>query len=190
LLSYWLPSLLKRNYPIYNNLSYYTHNNFILAILEDLGNTGSVTKNYMLSREQFCLDILFSKYSLLNLNSSPTAGYTLGFIHKPVFSLNRLGNLNPMYGKMYSPEFIYMQNRDKTGINNPQFGVKKNLETIAKFTKLVYVYEFKDMSFIGSYTIVQCSKEFKLGKDTLSKYIKMGQPFKGKLFSSIKLHNF
>jgi hypothetical protein len=79
LLSYWLPSLLKRNEPIYNSLSYYTHNNFILAILEDLGNTGSVTKNYMLSREQFYLEIIFSKYKLLALNSSPTAGSTLGF---------------------------------------------------------------------------------------------------------------
>jgi len=63
LLSYWAPSNLKRNLPIYNSLSYYTHNNFILAILEDLGQTGSVSKEFMLSREQIYLDLLFSKLS-------------------------------------------------------------------------------------------------------------------------------
>ena len=52
LLSYWTPSRLKRNLPIYKSLSYYTHNNFMLVILENLGKTGSVTKEYMLSREQ------------------------------------------------------------------------------------------------------------------------------------------
>jgi hypothetical protein len=62
-------------------LNKYGHNNFILAILEDLGHTGSVTKTYMLNREQFYLDILFSKNSILKLNNSPTAGTTLGFKH-------------------------------------------------------------------------------------------------------------
>jgi len=85
LLSYWSPSILTRNLPIYNSLNKYGHNNFILAILEDLGSTGSVTKSYMLNREQFYLDILFSKYSMLKLNNSPTAGSTLGFKHKEEF---------------------------------------------------------------------------------------------------------
>ena len=46
LLSYWTPSILKKNLPIYNSLCKYTHNNFMLIILEDLGKTGSVTKGY------------------------------------------------------------------------------------------------------------------------------------------------
>jgi hypothetical protein len=75
LLSYWTPSVLNRNFPIYNSLKKYGHNNFTLAILEDLGSTGSVSKSHMLSREQFYIDILFTtgaktEYSLLNLNSS------------------------------------------------------------------------------------------------------------------------
>ena len=53
----------------------------MLIILEDLGKTGSVTKDYMLSREQFYLDILFKTYPRLTLNKSPTAGSTLGFKH-------------------------------------------------------------------------------------------------------------
>ena len=82
LLSYFRASFLIRNYPIYNSITRYTHNNFMLVILEDLGKTGSVDKNYMLSREQFYLDLLFNNYPLITLNSSPTAGTTLGFKHK------------------------------------------------------------------------------------------------------------
>ena len=48
LLSYWRPSILCRNYPIYNNINYYGIHNFALAILEDLGISGSVTKEYRL----------------------------------------------------------------------------------------------------------------------------------------------
>lgn len=188
LLSYWAPSTLTRNYPIYNSLKKYGHNNFILAILEDLGYTGSVTKSEMLNREQFYLDILFSKYSMLKLNNYPTAGSTLGFKHKEEFKLNRLGTLKPMFGKIFSTEFKNMQVRNKAGINNTQFGFKKSAETIAKLTKLVYVYEFETKFLIGSYSTVQCSKKFKLGKETLTKHIKNELPYKNKLFSRIKLH--
>lgn len=87
--------------------------------MEDLGKTGSVTKEYMLSREQFFLDLLFNNYPLLILNNSPTAGTTLGFKHKDEFRLRRSGLLNPMYNKQLSDEFKYMQTRDKKGINNP-----------------------------------------------------------------------
>ena len=52
----------------------------MLIILKDLAlQTGFVTKEYMLSREQFYLDILFKTYPLLTLNKTPTAGSTLGF---------------------------------------------------------------------------------------------------------------
>jgi hypothetical protein len=97
-----------------------------------------------------------------------------------------------------------MQKRNKIGIKNPQFGVIKSsylfyfilfdfilfyFITIAKLTKLVYVYNYVDRSYIGSYSTVQCSKEFNMGKDTLSKYLLNGNPFKGKIFSRVLLHN-
>ena len=188
LLSYFRASFLIRNYPIYNSITSYTHKHFMLVILEDLGKTGSVDKNYMLSREQFYLDLLFNNYPLITLNSSPTAGTTLGFKHKEEFRLSRTGTLNPMSGKEFSPEFIFMQQRDKKGINNPLFGTKKSAITLAKLTKLVYVYNAEDMFFIGAYPTVECSKTFKIGKDTLSKYLKSGLPYKGKIYSRIKLH--
>lgn len=146
----------------------------------------------MLSREQYYLDLLFSKHPaepLLTLNNSPTAGSTLGFKHKSQFGINRSGKLNPMAGRQFSPEFIKMQKRSKVGTNNPQYGIKKSTTTIAKLTKLVYVYNSVNMSYIGTYSTVQCSKEFNMGKDTLSKYLLNGIPFKNKLFSRIKLHN-
>ena len=60
LLSYWTPSILRRNYPIYQSINYYGIHNFALAILEDLGSSSVVTKEYILSREQFYLDLLFT----------------------------------------------------------------------------------------------------------------------------------
>src|SRR3954464_1868646 len=70
LLSYWRASTLKRNFPIYRSITYYTHNNFALAILEDLGKTGSVTKELMLSREQHYLDIIFKFDKEIIMNNS------------------------------------------------------------------------------------------------------------------------
>lgn len=113
LLNYFSPSVLARNLPIYNSLKQYKHNNFCLAILEDLGPFKQVSKKFMLEREQFYLDILFTKYPDKKLNLSPTAGTTLGFKHNLIFKLNRSGNLNPMFGKTLSNEFIAMQTRDK-----------------------------------------------------------------------------
>ena len=121
------------------------------------------------------------------LNNSPTAGSTLGFKHTIEFKLNRTGKLNPMYEKTLSAEFIKMQTRNKFGANNPQFGVKKSTETLAKLTKLVYVYDYLTKNLIGTYSTVQCSKEFKMGKDTLTKYLNNGLPYKNKIFSRNKL---
>ena len=190
LLSYFNPNVLLRNLPIYNSLRKYGHNNFCLAILEDLGQLPQVSKYFILEREQYYLDILFTEYSDRKLNLSPTAGTTLGFKHTSIFKLNRKGCLNPMYGKTFSPEFISMQKRDKKGKNNPMFGVKKSSATIAKIQKLVYVYEAEGsatIKYIGVFPTVECAKHFKMGKDTLTKYLDSKVPFKGKIFSRVHL---
>jgi len=67
-LSYWNPSYLRRKFPIYHNINKYGIHNFVLAILEDLGISGSVTKELILFREQHYLDILFNKYPHLVIN--------------------------------------------------------------------------------------------------------------------------
>lgn len=79
-----------------------------------------------------------------------------------------------------------MQLKDRKGSNNPLFGKIKSPSTLAKITKIVYVYDCLDMSLIGEYSTINCSKEFKMGKDTLTKYIKSGLPYKGKIFSRQK----
>lgn len=76
-----------------------------------------------------------------------------------------------------------MQKRDKKGKNNPLYGKVKSNITLAKLTKLVYVYSAENMEYIGTYPTVECSKTFKMSKDTLTKYIKLGVPYKGKIFS-------
>jgi hypothetical protein len=50
-----------------------------------------------------------------------------------------------MFGREKSKEFIEMQTRDKSGSNNPLYGKIKSASTIAKLTKLVYVYNSEDM---------------------------------------------
>ncbi len=188
LLSYWTPSVLKRNFPIYNSIVKYGHNNFCLAILEELGPTGSVSKIDMLKREQYYLDIIFNKELYLKLNLSPSAGTTLGFKHSKQFKLSRTGELNPMYGRDFSSEFLEHQKKDNSGIKKTMYGIKKSAETITKLQKLIYVYENNTKNLIGLYSTVNCSKEFKIGKDTLTKYLNKGLPYKNKLFTRIKLH--
>ena len=187
LLSYFNPNVISRNLPIYNSLKKYGHDNFCLAILEDLGPLQQISKQFILEREQYYLDILFTKYLDKKLNLSPTAGTTLGFKHSSIFKSNRKGSLNPMFGKTYSPEFISMQTRNKKGINIPMFGIKKTPITIAKLQKLVYVYEVDTLKNIGVFSTVECIKHFKMGKDTLNKYLNRKQPFKGKIFSRVQL---
>lgn len=101
LLSYFYYSVLQRNLPILNSLRIYGHNNFCLAILEDLGPSLSVSKEHMLDREQFYLNIL-KTYTSRVLNLSFTAGSNLGYRHTKEFKLRRTGNLNPMFGKPFS----------------------------------------------------------------------------------------
>lgn len=184
---YWTPSYLRRNTPICNSLQYYGHANFALAIVEVLGDTKDVLKEDLLSREQIYLDILFSDDLLVQLNLAPIRGSTQGYKHTLEFRENRIGNKNPMHGREYSPEYLDQQKRDKTGNNNPQYGVIKTPETVAKLSKYVYVYSAVTKEFIGAYSTVACKKEFKMGYDTLKKYIASGLPFKGLLFLSKKI---
>ena len=93
-----------------------------------------------------------------------------------------------MYGRIKSKEFLEIQTKDKSGRNKPLFGKTKSFSTLAKITKLVYVYNSLDMSFIGEFPTVQCAKHFKIGKETLTKYIKNNLPYKGQIFSRHKLH--
>ena len=43
------------------------------------------------------------------------------------------------------------------------------------------------LKYIGVFPTVECVKHFKMGKDTLTKYLDSKVPFKGKIFSRIHL---
>jgi hypothetical protein len=47
---------------------------------------------------------------------------------------------------------------------------------------LVYVYSNDTKELIGIFPTLYCSKFFGIGKDTLSKYLNTGTPYKNKLF--------
>ena len=66
-------------------------------------------------------------------------------------------------------------------------GATKSPATIAKIQKLVYVYEADTIKYIGVFPTVECAKHFKMGKDTLTKYLNSKLPFKGKIFSRVQL---
>ena len=87
-----------------------------------------------------------------------------------------------MYNKEKSKEFIYMQKKDKSGANNPQFGVIKSQETIEKLSKFIYVY--KNGEYLGKFKTVECKKKFNIGYDTLKKYKDSNKSFKEMTFYS------
>jgi hypothetical protein len=85
----------------------------------------------------------------------------------------------------FSPEFIEAQKRDKSGANNPQFGVVKSAATIAKLTKLVHVYKADSLAYLGGYKTIDCFTEFKIGKDTLTKRIIDGKAHNSFIFTRV-----
>lgn len=64
------------------------------------------------------------------------------------------------------------------------YGVKKSPETLAKITKLIYVYNLNDdHKLIGSYGTVECTRVFKIGHSTLLKVLEKGGIHKDLLFT-------
>lgn len=185
--SYYTPSVLAKGLRIYLNMIKYSHANFALAILEDLGPKDLMTKDKLLAKEQFYLDLMFNAHVNMSLNSAPIAGTTLGAKWTLEQRLNRSGALNPMFGKQMSPQFIAMQKKNKFGVNNPQFGVVKSPATVAKLTKLVYVYDANTKVLLGKYSTVEAKKAYSMGYDTLTKHLNSGLPYKGYLFTRNKL---
>ncbi|CAO1638538.1 unnamed protein product (mitochondrion) [Parajaminaea phylloscopi] len=152
--SYYYPSTLKRNLPIYKSLLYYGHETHSVAILENLGNSKNISKSNLLAREQFYLNEAFQMFSDKVLNLSKTAGSTLGIKHSKDFSISRAGVLNPMYNRVKSPEFLAIQKRDKQGINNPQYKVIKSQQTIDKLSKYIEVFDAESIEKIGKFKTV------------------------------------
>lgn len=103
--------------------------------------------------------------------------------------LSKIGELNPMYGKDKSPEFVEQIYKDKHGSNNPMWGKTHSEDTLNKMRKGVYVYNTSTMELIKKYeSTMSAKKDLNMGYDTLKKYLNSNKPFKGKIFSSIPLN--
>jgi group I intron endonuclease len=201
--SYFQPSIIARKGSlIYLNIAKYGYKSFSVIILQDLGPSNTVTKDFIIAREQFYLDWALKTYGLGVLNVLKMADSSLGFRHTKEsilkMSMLKKGEKNPMYGKPKSEAFIAQQTRDKTGANNPsspggslsprnvwgEDGVKKSEDTLAKLRKMVYVYNATDnYKLVGVYATVECFRKFNMGYDTLTKRLSDGKLHKGYLFS-------
>lgn len=164
-------------------LAKYGHGNYSIAILKDAGATGTIPHATLLSYEQTYLDTLFATFPAhLVLNLVRVAGTTTGYTHTQEWRNARMGAGNPMSNRQYSPEFIAEQQKDKNGANNPQFGVVKTPETVAKLTKLVSVYNATTGDYLSRQSTVETAKKYPIGKMTLQARIADGKAHKGYFF--------
>lgn len=92
LATYYQPSIQQNKSLIYQSILNHGHASFSVVILENCGNTSTVSKSYILEREQYYLDWALKTYGLAVLNSLNTSGPSNGF--------------NPISGKTKSEEIL------------------------------------------------------------------------------------
>jgi hypothetical protein len=84
--------------------------------------------------------------------------------------LLKIGELNPMFGKEKSSEFIEQMYRDKSGSNNPMWSKIHSEETLNKMRKNVYVYDTTSKKLIKKYdSSIMVKKDLNSGKSSFSK---------------------
>jgi len=187
LTQYFTPSVLKNGRKLERSLSKYGHGLFALAVLEIVGPSSNTSRDVLYSREQYYIDLVFKVFSAdMVVNLSPTAGTTTGFTHSQAFRDNRTGDNNPMHpstGRPFSAEFTAQQGVDRSGAKNPQYGVIKSVDTIAKITKLIHVYDAVSGELLSVLGTVATKKQHKIGYDTLMRHLSSGKPYAGKIFT-------
>jgi len=99
-------------------------------------------------------------------------------------SKSKVGELNPMFNKEKSKEFITHMYKDRSGSNNPMFGKIKSEKTLAKLRKKVYVYD-SSRQFIKCYdSVVFAVKDLHIAAETIKKYLDTDKLYKDKYFYS------
>ena len=82
---------------------------------------------------------------------------------------SKLGELNPMYQKLKSKEFLEHMYKDRSGVNNPMFGKPKSDETLAKLSQKVYVYDGNTKEFIKCYdSMGNAVKDLRIANETIT----------------------
>jgi len=190
---YFSPSVLANGRRLESSILQYGHDCFAVAVLEVINTNSSAVRPVLLGREQFWLDMLFSIVPIhLRLNLAPTVGSTTGFKHTEAFSIARSGLLNPMHpstGRAFSPEYLAQQALDRSGSNNPQYGVIKSPETVAKLTKYIYTYDAASGELLSHTGAVATKRQHKIGYDTMMSCLASGLPHRGKYYSYTQRSN-
>jgi len=194
LATYYQPSILRKKSLIYQSILKYGHASFSVIILDNCGNTSTVSKDDILEREKFYLDWALKTYGLAVLNMLNIPGSSLGYKHteESLLKMSELkkGDKNPMFNKPKSEAFINEQVRDKSGKNNPMYGKTKSDDTLAKLKKMIFVYDVtQNYKLLGVYPTVMWARIFKLCNNTLTKRIKNKEIHKGKYLFSKEPHD-
>lgn len=144
---YFNPKTLLLPTLIYASLITHGHANFSFAILEVVGELGSVVKAQILAREQHYINMNFSVFGAKCLNILRRAGSSLGYKHSEATrkllsilakgrhhtaaTISKLrdkftGELNPFFGQTHSAASISKMSAAKRGSLNPMFGQVKS----------------------------------------------------------------
>jgi len=176
--NYFQPIHLKRSYPIYLAINKYGLNNFKLIILEILGKTREVSKNFRLEKEDYYLSILLPGYNILDKGSS-----SLNYKHslETRIKIRTYALSRDKSSIVYSKEFKEQQKKSKLGIDNPMYGKTWSEERRKKVAKSIYVYDSSSHILLNYYSgTVLAIKKLKIGYDTLNKYLKSKNHLKEK----------
>jgi group I intron endonuclease len=119
--NYYQNSYLKRSYPITSAIKNYGLKSFTLIILEIIGKTEDDSRLIRLGREDYYLLKYLPEYNILEKGTS-SFNYKHSIEARAKIRLAALKRDKNTI--IYSEEFIYHKNRNKSGKNNPMFGKK------------------------------------------------------------------
>lgn len=187
---YFVPGISNSVRPLERALAKYGHFLFALAIIEVVDTTTNTDRSAVEKREQHWLDILYSTVSRsLIFNLSPTAGLTAGYTHTSEFKLARSGEKNPIHSsnnRGFSPEYLAQQKKDRSGKNNPQWGVIKSPETVAKLTKIIFAYDSTTGALLHKGGTYATTKIFSIHHKTLTRVIGTGEAYHGVVYTRVE----
>lgn len=158
----------KSNCRVQNALQKHGPETFYVVILDYLGNSQTVTKKQLITREQQFLD-LFPHDMLYNFLTQTHS--SLGFRHtqatRQFLSDSRKGQKNPMWGLPKSPEFETWMHKSIQATLNPRWGSGWSLFVVSTdqtFSKLFYGFRAVE-------------KSLHISGKTVRKYLKSGLPY-------------
>ena len=176
-------------------LIHHTHSAFSLSILEyiDISNfSKEEARKFILGREQYYLDFIFSEDEPNTYNILKVAGSLLGFQHSEESIAQMSGENNHFFGKTHSAEAKALMSEAKKGENHPLFGKTHSAETTAKMSKAkgggtIYVYDSQG-TLVNSFSSARNAADyFNCDHKTIIRYVRNEKIFKEQWILSTSL---